>query len=93
MDTILRAIQDMSNAQRAHELNVFILEQVEEVRQGAVIGMISNDIVIGEVFKDDASKVAAMRVWHSKDQHKLDEMLNKKAYEMLLEQHLGVNYE
>ena len=91
MDTILRAIKGMSVQQRAHELNVFILDQVDEVRQSSVIGMVSNDLVIHEAMKDDNFVIAVMRSWGNSDHSKITELLNKKAYELLLEQHIGAN--
>ena len=91
MKNIKKAIKDMSNAQKAHDLDVFIWEQVEQVRQGSVIGSISNDRVISECVKDDEFVMAVIRSWGCKDSEKQAELLNKKAYEMLLEQHIGAN--
>lgn len=88
----IRGMQAMSRAQESHELNVFILDQVDDVRQGSVIGMISNELVINEMLKGQDSRIALVRVWGNKDQLKLDELLNSKAYELLLNQHKGASH-
>jgi len=81
----------MESLQKANELDVFIWEQVEQVRQGSVIGSISNDLVIAECVKDGEFVMAVIRSWSCKDSEKQAELLNKKAHEMLLGQHIGVN--
>lgn len=86
-----KSIKDISNAQKVHDLNVFIWEQVEQVRQGAVIGSVSNDLVIKKCVTDNEFIMAVIRSWGCKDSEKQAELLNKKAYEMLLEQHIGAN--
>lgn len=81
----------MEALQKANELDVYIWEQVEQVRQGTVIGSVSNDLVIARCVSDDEFIMAVIRSWGCKDSEKQAELLNKKAYEMLLEQHIGVN--
>lgn len=76
---------------KAHEINVLILDLAEEVRQGSVIGSVSNDKVIEACMKDKEFVIALMRSWGNKEQLMLDEMLNKKAYQMLLDQYMREN--